>query len=101
MPDVVTCVVIHKSKMLLLKRSDKVGTHRNKWACVSGYVEEEDDILERARREIEEETGLYRSDVKFEGEGKSITFFDEAEGKVWIIHPFLCRSNTDNLTSPL
>ena len=95
MPDVVTCVIRHEGRILLLKRSDRVGTHRGKWACVSGYVEEGDIISRRAAREVEEETGLSSSDVKMEKEGSPVKFFDDAEGKTWTVHPFLFRSNTD------
>lgn len=95
MPDVVTCVLIHEGKILLLKRSDKVGTHRGKWACVSGYVEKGDIITERAAREVEEETGLSNVNAKMEMEGKPVKFFDDTEKKTWTVHPFLFRSNTD------
>ncbi len=95
MPDVVTCVILYEDKMLLLKRSNRVGTHKGKWACVSGYVEEGDIMCERAMKEIEEETGLFGGSVKLEKEGKPITFFDKTEGKTWTVHPFLFRSNTD------
>jgi len=71
MPDVVTCVIRHEGRILLLKRSDRVGTHRGKWA------------------------GLSSSDVKMEKEGSPVKFFDDAEGKTWTVHPFLFRSNTD------
>lgn len=97
MTDVVTCVVLHGGKILILKRSDKVATHKGKWACVSGYVEEGDKILERAMKEVEEETGLLRENIKLEKEGSPINFFDEAEKKLWTIHPFLFASDTDSI----
>jgi predicted aconitase with swiveling domain len=37
--NVATSVITHKGKVLLLKRSEDVGTYKGKWACVSGYVE--------------------------------------------------------------
>ncbi len=97
MPDVVTCVLLYEDKLLLLKRSNKVGTHKRKWACVSGYVEEGDVISERAMKEVEEETGLSPNSIKLEREGVPVKFFDEAEGKTWIVHPFLFRSNTGDV----
>ena len=97
MPDVVTCVLLHDGKILLLKRSDKVGTYRGKWACVSGYVEEGDKIEDRAFREIEEETGLSRDNLKLEKTGQPDGFFDEAEKKSWRVHPFLFTSDTGDV----
>ncbi|MEA2054608.1 MAG: NUDIX domain-containing protein [Candidatus Thermoplasmatota archaeon] len=97
MPDVVTCIILFRGKMLLLKRSNKVGTHKGKWACISGYVEEGDDILERALSEVEEEIGLSQNEIKLQEEGKPIKFFDEIEEKTWTVHPFLFKSNTDKI----
>jgi len=95
MPDVVTCVISHDGRILILKRSGKVGTHRGKWACISGYVEKGDKIEERAFREIEEETGLSRGDIRLERRGQPVNFFDKAEKKLWTVHPFLFSSATD------
>ncbi len=92
MPDVVTCVIKHDEKILLLKRSDKVGTYKNKWACVSGYVERAEDVLERAFREIEEEVKLTKEDVTLVKKGEPIIFFDEKEGQTWRVFPFLFSS---------
>ena len=97
MTDVVTCVISHDGKILILKRSDEVATHKGKWACVSGYVEEGDEILERAMKEVEEETGLPRENIKLEKEGSPVNFFDEAEKKSWTVHPFLFTSDTDSV----
>ena len=77
MPDVVTCVIKHDEKILLLKRSDKVSTYKNKWACVSGYVERGEDVLKRAFREIEEEIQLSKEEIQLLKKGEPIIFFDE------------------------
>jgi hypothetical protein len=46
-----------KGEILLLRRSDKVGTFRGRWAGVSGFLEEPTPEGQ-ARKEILEETGL-------------------------------------------
>ena len=53
---VVTCFLTHRGRILLLKRSDRVGSYRGRWAGVSGYMETEPDA--QALVEIFEETGL-------------------------------------------
>ena len=88
MIDVVTAVLKNGDKILILKRGDRVRTYKGKWACVSGYLENE-EALERAYKEIEEETGLKREDVKLIKAGKPIEFYDEKEKMNWRVHPFL------------
>lgn len=89
MQDVVTAVVMHRGDILLLRRSTQVRTYQGKWACVSGYLEEGDAPEERALIEIEEETGLSRSQVGLEKAAAPVAFTDEAAGVDWRVHPFL------------
>ena len=53
---VVTCFLRNRGDVLLLRRSQRVGSYQGKWGAVSGYVEGTPE--ETAWREIEEETGL-------------------------------------------
>jgi len=53
--NIVTSFLFKDGKVLLLKRSNKVGSFRGKWAGISGYIENETS-LEAALREIKEET---------------------------------------------
>ena len=97
MPDVVTCAILHGEKLLILKRSDKVGTYRNKWACVSGFVEKGENVLERAFREIKEETQLGKKDVTVIKQGSPIIFYDRHEQQTWQVFPFLFSAKTQNI----
>jgi 8-oxo-dGTP pyrophosphatase MutT (NUDIX family) len=45
-------------KLLILKRSDKVGTYKGLWGGVAGYVEENEEPYETALKEIKEEVGI-------------------------------------------
>jgi len=85
---VVSCVVQDGEKMLLLKRSDKVGTFQGCWAAVSGFVEEDETPPETACKELREETGL---DLKFSKEGRTVAVRDG--GIVWYVHPYLFRAS--------
>ena len=85
---VVTSFLEHEGKILVLRRSQKVGTYRGRWAGVSGYIEEGVDPLEQALREIEEETGLSRGDVELVRRGEPLEIADEELGRRWIVHPF-------------
>ena len=98
MPDVVTCILLHKGKLLLLKRSDRVSTYRGQWAGISGYLEPGDEVEQRAYIEIKEETGLDSDQVHLISRGDPIEFFDSQEVQQWCVHPFLFFSLTDEIT---
>lgn len=89
---VVTCFLENRGRILLLKRSEKVGTYRGKWGAVAGYVEEGETPREAAEKEILEETGI--RDFEMVAEGRPHEFRDESIGVVWVIHPFRFRVKT-------
>ena len=84
---VVTAFVTARGRVLLLCRSDRVGTYRGKWAGVSGYLETEDPE-EQARVEIAEELGLAGDRVRLERRGEPVEVIDEGAGRAWLVHPF-------------
>lgn len=55
---VVTDILRHKGRILLLQRSDSVGSYRGQWAGVSGFIEPGESPEAAAVRELEEELGL-------------------------------------------
>lgn len=77
-----------QAEVLLLRRSERVATYRGRWAGVSGYLEA-GTPLEQAYREIEEEVGLERADVRLLAEGEPLVVPDEAIDRRWMVHPFL------------
>jgi len=97
MIEVVTAILSKDKKVLLLKRGNKVRTYKGKWAGVSGYLEENEEPLQRALKEIEEETGLGRDDIILIKEGEPIEFHDEEEGVEWKVYPFLFKTKKDEI----
>jgi 8-oxo-dGTP diphosphatase len=91
MPQVVTSVLEHGGKILLLKRSTLVGTYRGLWGGVAGYVEELEDPYETAIKEIREEVGIDLSSLELVKKGEPIEFSDTYDGRRydWIVYPFL------------
>ena len=77
-----------QAQVLLLRRSERVGTYRGRWAGVSGYLEA-GRPLEQAYREIEEEVGLGRGDVRLLAQGEPLAVPDETIDTRWTVHPFL------------
>jgi 8-oxo-dGTP pyrophosphatase MutT (NUDIX family) len=93
---VVTCFLMYDDKILILKRSALVRTHKNKWAGVSGYIEPGETAEVTAKKEIREETGLTEDDVELIRASAPIHVQDGS--RVWVVHPFLFRSKTQNIT---
>jgi 8-oxo-dGTP pyrophosphatase MutT (NUDIX family) len=89
---VVTCFLVRRGEagdeVLLLRRSDLVSTYRGLWAGVSGYLEA-DTALEQAYRELAEEVGLARDDVRLVTEGEPLVLPDESIDMRWTVYPFL------------
>jgi 8-oxo-dGTP diphosphatase len=88
---VVTCFLLRRSgddEILLLRRSQQVGTYRGRWAGVSGYIEETDPLTQ-AYMEIEQETGLTREDVQLLRTGEPLEVVDAEADRRWTVHPFL------------
>ncbi|MCH8920067.1 MAG: NUDIX pyrophosphatase [Chloroflexi bacterium] len=90
--EVVTCFLLRRGEggdtLLLLRRSDRVSTYQGLWASVSGYLESESP-LEQAYREIEEEVGLHRGDLRLLAQGEPLIAIDETIDTRWTVHPFL------------
>ena len=84
---VVTCFLESGNKILILRRSERVGSYQGKWAGVSGYIETTAD--EQALTEIEEETSLSGEDLELIKRGKPLSVEDEKLGVKWVIHPYL------------
>ncbi len=84
---VVTCFLEHGGKILILRRSTKVGTYQRSWAGVSGYMETTD--IRQAFTEISEETELYKNDLKLIKKGEPLEVIDRSLNRKWIVHPFL------------
>ena len=86
---VVTCFLRNRGEVLVIRRSDAVGTYPGRWGGISGYVEEDpggEDPAETARREIAEETGLLDA-VTLTRRGEPLTVVDEEYR--FRVHPFL------------
>ncbi len=95
--NVVTAFLEHDGKILILKRSDKVRTMKDKWAGISGYIEQNETALERALKEIEEEVGLKKEDVKFVRAGEPLQVPDKERDILWIVYSHLFKTSNVNI----
>ena len=83
---VVTCFLRHGTEVLLVRRSDDIGSCRERWGGVSGDAEGTPGAA--ARREIDEEVGLLDA-VEFVRSANALEVEDEDRGTRWLVHPFL------------
>ena len=83
---VVTCFLRHGTEVLLVRRSDAVGSYRGLWGAISGYAEGTPEAA--ARREIDEEVGLLEA-VEFVRSADPLAVEDADRGTRWLVHPFL------------
>jgi len=94
---VVTVFLRHRGEVLLLRRSEDVGSYPGRWGTVAGHVEH-DAPRASALDEIDEETGLAEQEVHLAREGPSFTVEDEDRGTRWTVHPFLFDADTREVT---
>ena len=96
---VVTCFLRSEGEVLLLRRSDAVGSYQGQWSGVAGHVADDAgrdrDPETAARAEIAEETGLADA-VTLVREGDSFQVEDADHEVRWRVHPFLfdCEART-------
>jgi 8-oxo-dGTP diphosphatase len=90
---VVTCILLRidrqETRILLVRRSQKVGSYHGRWAGVSGFVEPNVTPDEQAYTELQEETSLQRDQVRMLRRGEVVEFSDAELGRHFYIHPFL------------
>jgi predicted aconitase with swiveling domain len=82
---VVTAVLRNRGRILLVRRSQAVGTFRGRWSAISGSIEGREDPKSRAIREVREETGL--RGIRLRATAPPVHARDGAT--MFVVHPFL------------
>jgi 8-oxo-dGTP diphosphatase len=90
---VVTSFLLRRDRgadeLLLVRRSQRVGSYQGAWAGVSGYLEPGVSPLDQAYTEIREETALTADQVHLLRTGEPVRVDDASLGRHWVVHPFL------------
>ncbi len=76
-------------RILIVRRSQRVGSYNARWGGISGFVEKDVTPDEQAYTEIREETGLQRDQVRMLKRGPVVEYVDPSIGRHWYVHPFL------------
>ncbi|WP_435123872.1 NUDIX domain-containing protein [Halobaculum sp. D14] len=102
MAHVVTAFLRNRGDLLLVRRSDDVGTYRGRWGGVSGSVEGDPaEALDDARREVCEAVGVDEAALTLVRAGDPVGVDDE-QGEL-TVHPFLfdCETRAVSLNDEL
>ena len=94
---VATSFLTYRGKILILKRSAKVGSYQGAWAGISGYIEEGEQPLDTALKEVEEETGLKIGREALLRVGETLPAYDKDRDVLWLVHPFLFKAPTNKI----
>jgi len=90
---VVTVFLRNEGAVLLLRRSDAVGSYSGHWGAVAGHAEGDPDAA--AREEIREETGIDPdAETALVRRGDPFAVADPDLGRRWVVHAFLFDSAT-------
>ena len=87
---IVTSFIKNKSKLLILKRSDKVRSMKELWSGVSGIIEKEETPINRAKIEIFEEIGIVEDKITLVKSIEKIKISSpQYKNHEWEVFPFL------------
>jgi len=90
---VVSCFLLRtdmdQPRILIVRRSQRVGSYNARWAGISGFLETGVTPDEQAYTEIREETGLQGEQICMLKRGVVVEYEDASIGRHWYIHPFL------------
>ncbi|MXR52087.1 NUDIX domain-containing protein [Halovenus sp. WSH3] len=101
--EVVTGFLRNDGEILLLQRSEDVGSYRGRWGGIAGHVEDhaedEDPYRGAIRAEIREETGLDPDLLSLVRSGDAFSVADSELDVRWVVRPFLfdCPTRTVDL----
>ena len=87
---IVTSFIKDNSKLLILKRSDKVKSMKGLWAGISGIIENNEEPLSRAKIEIFEEVGITEEKITLVKAAEEMRVISpQYKNHEWEIFPFL------------
>ncbi len=86
--EVATAFLRYQGKILVVRRSTRVGSYAGRWSAISGYLEQTSPLAQ-AQQEIAEETGLQANEIRLISRGEPLEVPAPELGCCWVVHPFL------------
>lgn len=84
---VINCVIRYGDEILLEKRSESMRLYPGYWSGVSGFLDDNGPIEEKAHEELREEFGITRNQVASIERGQVLVQEAPDYGKTWIVFP--------------
>ncbi|MBI1999089.1 MAG: NUDIX domain-containing protein, partial [Parcubacteria group bacterium] len=94
---VINCVVKHKDKILIVKRSAALRLYPGYWNGISGFLDDKRTLEQKARDEVREELGIPAKAIKKVRVGAIFHQNAPKYKKTWIVHPVLVEAATDKI----
>lgn len=95
---VLSCVVMHRGKVLLVERGERTRTP-GKWGGITGMLDEPGRTVGDAAYEaLREELGIPQDEILSLHEGEAFEQEDEEHERIWVVHPVLVEIATDEVT---
>ena len=94
---VINCVLRYRGKILVVQRSTNLNFYPGYWNGISGFLDDQKSLKEKAAEELKEELGIPKTRIKKIVLGE---IFDQEEPKykkTWIVHPMLIEVSTDKI----
>jgi len=91
----VICFIERDGKILLMKRSDKVGSMHGQWDTAGGYYDELLPPIDIAYKEILEETGILKKEICSIQEGVVIRHVSEKRSSIFCL--YYCKTKKRNI----
>lgn len=94
---VVSCVLKHNDKILIVKRSRDMKIYPDLWNGIGGFLDDDKSLEEKIKEELAEETGIKENEIISIKHGEIFDLDDPVIGKTWVIHPALVEISTENI----
>jgi 8-oxo-dGTP pyrophosphatase MutT (NUDIX family) len=88
---VLNAVVVCRGKVLLLQRSSGMRSYPNHWCGVSGYLDDDRPVEDKARQEMLEEVGITTDEILSMQRGTVLLQEAPEYRKSWLVVPVLVR----------
>ncbi len=96
---VINCVLMYENRILLVQRSKSLNFYPNYWNGISGFLDDRKSLKQKAEKEIKEETGISKRDIKSIKLGEIFLQGEKKYKKTWIVHPILVKVKTTAIPS--
>jgi 8-oxo-dGTP pyrophosphatase MutT (NUDIX family) len=92
---VLNAVVYYHGKVLLTKRSQRVGAYQGLWNGISGYIDRSEPIEKLVKQELSEELALISEIIKRIAVCTPYEVDDNSIDRTWFVYPVLVELNKE------